>query len=195
MSRKAKVFRKTKETEIRADLNLDGMGKRKIATSIPFLDHMLTLFCAHGMLDLNLRAKGDTHIDFHHTVEDIGIVLGDALREAAGKKQGIARYGSAFVPMDEALAWVHLDLSGRPHLRLQLPLRKRKIGDFDTELVREFFQAFVNHGGVTLHAEISYGINAHHMVEALFKACGRALRQAAAVDQRISGVPSTKGRL
>jgi imidazoleglycerol-phosphate dehydratase len=195
MPRTAKIFRKTKETEIRAVLNLDGSGERRIATSIPFLDHMLTLFCAQGMLDLDLRAKGDTHIDDHHTVEDIGIVLGDAFREALGKKEGIARYGSAFVPMDESLASAHLDLSGRPHLRLQMPLRRRKIGDFDTELIREFFQAFSNHAGVTLHAEVPYGVNAHHVVEALFKACGRALRQAIAVDQRIKGVPSTKGRL
>jgi imidazoleglycerol-phosphate dehydratase len=195
MTRKAKVIRKTKETEIEIALNLDGSGKREIVTSIPFLDHMLTLFCAHGLLDLVLKAKGDTHVDYHHTVEDTGIALGDALQEALGKKQGIARYGSAFVPMDESLASVHIDISGRPHLSLKLPLRKRKIGDFDTELVNEFFQAFVNHAALTLHGEAIYGVNAHHMVEALFKAFGRALRQAVTVDQRVSGVPSTKGRL
>ena len=195
MSRNAKVVRKTKETEIQISLNLDGSGKQRIATSIPFLDHMLNLFCAHGMLDLAVRAKGDTHIDFHHTAEDIGIALGAALKKALGGKQGIARYGSAFVPMDESLASVHIDISGRPHLTLHLPLRKRKIGDFDTELVNEFFQALANHAAITLHAEVRYGVNAHHMVEALFKAFGRALRQAAARDRKVKGVPSTKGSL
>lgn len=195
MSRNAKVIRKTKETEIQIILNLDGSGKQKIATSIPFLDHMLNLFCAHGMLDLAVRAKGDTHIDYHHTAEDIGIALGAALKKALGGKQGIARYGSAFVPMDESLASVHIDISGRPHLTLHLPLRKRKIGDFDTELVNEFFQALVNHAAITLHADVRYGVNAHHMVEALFKAFGRALRQAAARDRKVKGVPSTKGSL
>jgi imidazoleglycerol-phosphate dehydratase len=195
MSRNAKIIRKTKETEIQIILNLDGSGKQKIATSIPFLDHMLNLFCAHGMLDLAVRAKGDTHIDYHHTAEDIGIALGAALKKALGGKQGIARYGSAFVPMDESLASVHIDISGRPHLTLHLPLRKRKIGDFDTELVNEFFQALVNHAAITLHADVRYGVNAHHMVEALFKAFGRALRQAAARDRKVKGVPSTKGSL
>ncbi len=195
MPRNAKVIRKTKETEIQILLNLDGSGKQKIATSIPFLDHMLNLFCAQGMLDLAVRAKGDIHIDYHHTAEDIGIALGAALKKALGGKQGIARYGSAFVPMDESLASVHIDISGRPHLTLHLPLRKRKIGDFDTELVNEFFQALVNHAAITLHADVRYGVNAHHMVEALFKAFGRALRQAAARDRRVKGVPSTKGSL
>jgi len=195
MPRNAKVIRKTKETEIQILLNLDGSGKQKIATSIPFLDHMLNLFCAQGMLDLAVRAKGDIHIDYHHTAEDIGIALGAALKKALGGKQGIARYGSAFVPMDESLASVHIDISGRPHLTLHLPLRKRKIGDFDTELVNEFFQALVNHAAITLHADVRYGVNAHHMVEALFKAFGRALRQAAARDRKVKGVPSTKGSL
>ena len=195
MPRNAKVIRKTKETEIQIILNLDGSGKQKIATSIPFLDHMLNLFCAQGMLDLAVRAKGDIHIDYHHTAEDIGIALGAALKKALGGKQGIARYGSAFVPMDESLASVHIDISGRPHLTLHLPLRKRKIGDFDTELVNEFFQALVNHAAITLHADVRYGVNAHHMVEALFKAFGRALRQAAARDRKLKGVPSTKGSL
>jgi len=195
MPRNAKVIRRTKETEIQILLNLDGSGKQKIATSIPFLDHMLNLFCAQGMLDLAVRAKGDIHIDYHHTAEDIGIALGAALKKALGGKQGIARYGSAFVPMDESLASVHIDISGRPHLTLHLPLRKRKIGDFDTELVNEFFQALVNHAAITLHADVRYGVNAHHMVEALFKAFGRALRQAAARDRRVKGVPSTKGSL
>ena len=193
--RKAKISRKTKETEIHVELNLDGKGKQKISTSIPFLDHMLNLMSAHGMLDLVIQAKGDTKIDFHHTVEDVGICLGEVLKKALGRKEGICRYGTAFVPMDESLAAVHVDLSGRPHLMFRLPLRKRKIGDFDTELVREFFQALVNHAPLTLHAEVSYGANAHHMVEALFKAWGRALRQAVSKDEKIRGVPSTKGKL
>jgi len=193
MSRRAKVTRKTKETEIKIELHLDGSGRHSISTSIPFLDHMLTLLAAHGLFDLKLEARGDTAVDFHHTVEDVGICLGNALQKAVGGKEGIRRYGSAFVPMDESLASAHLDLSGRPHL--VVPLRKRKIGDFDTELVREFFQAFVNHGAITLHARVVYGSNAHHMVESLFKACGRALRQALSRDERVRGVPSTKGKL
>jgi imidazoleglycerol-phosphate dehydratase len=193
--RKATISRKTKETEIRVELNLDGKGKEKISTSIPFLDHMLNLMGGHGMLDLVIQAKGDTEIDFHHTVEDIGICLGEALKKALGAKEGIYRYGTAFIPMDESLASVHLDLSGRPHLMFHLPLRKRKIGDFDVELVREFFQALVNHAALTLHIEVGYGTNAHHMLESLFKACGRALRQAISKDPRRRGVPSTKGKL
>ena len=195
MERKAKIFRRTKETEIRVDLNLDGLGRSKISSSIPFLDHMLNLLAAHGLFNLMLQAKGDTAVDFHHTVEDIGICLGNALREALGGKEGVRRYGSAFVPMDESLASVHVDLSGRPHLVYQVPLRKRKIGNFDTELVKEFFQALVNSAGITLHAQVSYGSNGHHIVESLFKACGRALRQAVAKDEKIRGIPSTKGRL
>lgn len=195
MARKAKVVRKTKETQVQVELDLDGSGNPKIATSIPFLDHMLSLFGAHGMLDLAIKARGDTHIDHHHTTEDVGIALGTALQKALGKKQGIARYGSAFAPMDESLSAVHIDISGRPHLTLRLPLRKRKIGDFDTELVREFFQALVNHAKITLHAEVRYGANAHHMVESLFKAFGRALRQGASRDRKLRGIPSTKGTL
>jgi len=195
MERKAKIFRRTKETEIRVDLNLDGLGRSKISSSIPFLDHMLNLLAAHGLFNLMLQAKGDTAVDFHHTVEDIGICLGNALREALGGKEGVRRYGSAFVPMDESLASVHVDLSGRPHLVYQVPLRKRKIGNFDTELVKEFFQALVNSAGITLHAQVSYGSNGHHIVESLFKACGRALRQAIAKDKKVRGIPSTKGRL
>ncbi len=195
MMRRAKVTRKTKETEVRVEWNLDGTGKRRISTSIPFLDHMLNLMSSHSMTDLVIQAKGDTEIDAHHTVEDVGICLGDALREALGNKKGIQRYGTAFIPMDESLASVHLDLSGRPHLTLHLPLRKRKIGDFDTELVREFFQGLVNHAALTLHADVSYGANAHHMVESLFKAWGRALRQAVSKDKKNREVPSTKGKL
>jgi imidazoleglycerol-phosphate dehydratase len=195
MERKAKISRKTKETEIKINLNLDGLGKHRISTSIPFLDHMLSLLAAHGLFDLRLRAKGDTAVDFHHTVEDIGICLGSALKQALGGKEGVRRYGSAFVPMDESLASVHVDLSGRPHLVYHVPLRKRKIGDFDTELVKEFFQALVNSAGITLHAQVAYGNNGHHIVESLFKACGRALRQAVEKDEKVRGVPSTKGRL
>ena len=195
MVRKANISRKTKETEIKVDLNLDGSGRHQISTSIPFLDHMLSLLAAHSLFDLTIQAKGDTAVDFHHTVEDVGICVGRALQEALGKKEGIRRYGSAFVPMDESLASVHLDLSGRPHLIFHLPLRKRKIGDFDTELVKEFFQALVNNSAITLHAQVAYGSNGHHMVESLFKACGRALRQATSKDEKVRGVPSTKGKL
>jgi imidazoleglycerol-phosphate dehydratase len=195
MRRKAKIFRKTRETEIKVDLNLDGSGRHRISTSIPFLDHMLTLLAAHGLLDLTIQAKGDTAVDFHHTVEDVGICMGNALQQALGKKEGVRRYGTAFVPMDESLASVHVDLSGRPLLVFHLPLRKRKIGDFDTELVREFFQALVNNAAITLHAQVAYGRNGHHMVESLFKACGRALRQALSKDEKVRGVPSTKGKL
>ena len=195
MGRKAKIVRKTRETEIKIDLNLDGSGRHRISTSIPFLDHMLTLFAAHSLLDLTIQAKGDTAIDFHHTVEDVGICMGSALQQALGKKEGVRRYGTAFVPMDESLASVHIDLSGRPLLVFHLPLRKRKIGSFDTELVREFFQALVNNAAITLHAQVAYGRNGHHMVESLFKACGRALREALSRDEKVRGVPSTKGKL
>jgi imidazoleglycerol-phosphate dehydratase len=195
MGRKVKISRTTKETGIKVDLNLDGLGQQKISTSIPFLDHMLSLLAAHGLFDLRIQARGDTAVDFHHTVEDIGLCLGSALKQALGGKEGVRRYGSAFVPMDESLASVHVDLSGRPHLVFHLPLRKRKIGDFDTELVKEFFQALVNNAGITLHAQVAYGNNGHHMVESLFKACGRALRQAVSKDEKVRGVPSTKGRL
>ncbi len=193
--RRAKISRTTKETDIKIDLNLDGSGKNLISSSIPFLDHMLTLFSAHGLFDLKIRAKGDTHIDLHHTAEDVGICLGEALKEAVGEKRGIRRYGSAFVPMDESLAAVHVDLSGRPCLVYQAPFRRRKIGEFDTELVREFLQAMANHSAMTVHAQVTYGSNGHHMVESLFKALGRALRQAVSRDERVRKVPSTKGKL
>ncbi len=195
MGRKAKIGRKTKETEVMVELNLDGSGKHRVDTSIPFLDHMLSLFSAHGLMDLKIKARGDREVDDHHTAEDLGICLGSALKQALGAKEGIHRYGSAFVPMDESLASVHLDLSGRPCLVFDLPFRRRKIGDFDTELVREFFQALVNNAAVTIHARVAYGSNGHHMVESLFKALGRALRQAVSRDEKIKGVPSTKGRL
>lgn len=195
MERKAKIERKTRETEVWLELNLDGSGKHGVKTSIPFLDHMLSLFSAHGLFDLKLKARGDRKVDDHHTAEDIGICLGNALQKALGGKEGIARYGSAFVPMDESLASVHVDLSGRPGLVFDLPFRRRKIGDFDTELVQEFFQALASNAAVTLHAKVVYGKNGHHMVESLFKALGRALRQAVSRDEKIKGIPSTKGKL
>jgi len=177
------------------ELNLDGSGKHQVKTSIPFLDHMLSLFSAHGLFDLRIKARGDREVDDHHTAEDMGICLGSGLKQALGGKEGIVRYGSAFVPMDESLASVHVDLSGRPCLVFDLPFRRRKIGEFDTELVREFFQALVNNASMSLHARVLYGSNGHHMVESLFKALGRALRQAASRDERVRGIPSTKGKL
>ena len=193
--RQAKFSRETKETSIKAELTLDGSGRHNVDTTIPFLDHMLSLMAAHGLFDLNLKARGDTQVDFHHTVEDVGICLGKVLKQVLGEKEGIQRYGSAFVPMDESLASVHVDLSGRPCLVYDCTLRRKKIGNFDTELVKEFFQALVNNAAITLHAQIIYGSNGHHMLESLFKAFGRALRQAASRDEKVRGVLSTKGRL
>lgn len=195
MSRKASIERVTNETQIRLSLDLDGKGNAKICTSVPFLDHMLDLFTRHGLFDIEVEAKGDIDIDFHHTVEDIGIVLGHAFREALGDKKGIHRYGQATVPMDETLAAVAIDLSGRPYLVYNVCIPKVKIGEFDVELVREFFQAFVNNCGVNLHINVMYGENVHHILEACFKAAARALDQATRVDPRIEGVLSTKGKL
>jgi len=195
MSRKASIERVTKETQIKLALNIDGSGKAKVCTSVPFLDHMLNLFARHGLFDLEVDAKGDIDIDFHHTVEDIGIVLGDAFRQALGEKKGIRRYGQATVPMDETLANVAVDLSGRPYLVYNVRLPKVKIGEFDVELVREFFQAFANNCGLNLHLNVMYGDNVHHMIEACFKAAARALDQATQLDPRIEGVLSTKGKL
>ncbi|NMC75052.1 MAG: imidazoleglycerol-phosphate dehydratase HisB [Geobacteraceae bacterium] len=195
MSRTAAVERVTKETRIHLNLVLDGTGESKVCTSVPFLDHMLDLFARHGLFDLQVEAQGDIDIDFHHTVEDIGIVLGEALKRALGGKEGIRRYGQATVPMDETLASAAVDLSGRPYLCFNVPLPKVKIGDFDVELVREFFQAFANTGGLNLHINLAYGENVHHMVEACFKAFARALDEATRRDDRITGVLSTKGKL
>ena len=192
MSRLAVIERITKETQIKLSLAIDGKGEARISTSVPFLDHMLDLFARHGLFDLQVEAHGDIDIDFHHTVEDIGIVLGSAFKEALGDKCGIRRYGQASVPMDETLASVAADLSGRPYL-VRLP--KVKIGDFDVELVREFFQGFVNHCGANLHLNVMYGENVHHIIEACFKAAARALDQATQLDPRIEGVMSTKGKL
>lgn len=195
MSRQVSVERTTKETQIRLSLNIDGAGEGKICTSVPFLDHMLNLFARHGLFNLEVEAQGDVDIDFHHTVEDIGIVLGDAFRKALGDKAGIRRYGHAVVPMDETLAEATVDLSGRPYVVFQVDLPKVKIGDFDVELVREFFVAFATNCGLNLHLRLEYGDNVHHIVEACFKAFARAMDQATQLDERIKGVMSTKGKL
>ncbi|GFO53207.1 imidazoleglycerol-phosphate dehydratase [Geomonas sp. Red276] len=195
MARSATIERITKETQIKLSLEIDGKGMSQICTSVPFLDHMLDLFARHGLFDLKVEAHGDIDIDFHHTVEDIGIVLGTAFKEALGDKSGIRRYGHAVVPMDETLANVTTDLSGRPYLVYNVPLPKVKLGDFDVELVCEFFQGFVNHCGANLHVNLSYGSNVHHIIEACFKAAARALDQATQLDPRIEGVMSTKGKL
>jgi len=196
MSRKAQIIRKTKETDITVSLNLDGQGLYDIKTSIPFLDHMLSLFTKHGLIDLKIKAKGDIEIDYHHTVEDIGICLGDALKKTLGNKKGIKRYGNVTVPMDEAIASVTLDISERPYLVYKVVLpKKSKIKNFDADLVEDFLQAFVSRSGVTLHIAVPYGRNIHHIIEAIFKALGRALSEAVRVDPRIKGVMSTKGRL
>ena len=195
MSRKSSIERITKETQIKLTLDIDGRGEAKIFTSVPFLDHMLDLFTRHGLFDLQIEAKGDIDIDFHHTVEDIGIVLGTAFREALGDKKGIRRYGQASVPMDETQASVAVDLSGRPYMVYNVKLPKVKIGEFDVELAREFFQAFANNAGANLHINVLYGDNVHHILEACFKGLARALDQATLVDPRIEGVLSTKGKL
>ena len=195
MSRKASLERVTKETQIKLALEIDGRGAANICTSVPFLDHMLDLFTRHGLFDLKIEARGDIDIDFHHTVEDIGIVLGTAFREALGDKKGIRRYGQAAVPMDETLASVAIDLSGRPYMVYNVKLPKVKIGEFDVELAREFFQAFANNAGANLHINVMYGDNVHHILEACFKGMARALDQATQLDPRIEGVLSTKGKL
>lgn len=195
MSRKAVIERITKETQIKLSLDIDGAGEAMVCTSVPFLDHMLNLFARHGLFNLEVEAKGDIDIDFHHTVEDIGIVLGEALKQALGDKQGIHRYGQATVPMDETLASVAVDLSGRPYLVYNVRLPKVKIGEFDVELAREFFQALTNNLAANIHINVMYGDNVHHILEACFKALARALDQATQEDPRIAGVMSTKGKL
>ncbi|MBI5192215.1 MAG: imidazoleglycerol-phosphate dehydratase HisB [Nitrospirae bacterium] len=195
-TRKALIERKTSETDVSVEMAIDGEGKGKIATNIPFLDHMLNLFARHGLFDLTIEAEGDIEIDYHHTVEDIGIVLGQAISQAVGDKKGIKRYGSALIPMDETLASVALDLSGRPYLVYNITLpRKGRIKEFDTDLIEDFFQALVNNSGITLHINLQYGRNVHHIFEAIFKAFARALDEAVSIDNRVSGVPSTKGKL
>ncbi len=194
--RSAKVTRNTLETQISVELNLDGKGKASFETGLPFLDHMLDQVARHGLLDISVVAKGDLHIDAHHTVEDLGITLGQAFNQAVGDKQGLTRYGHAYVPLDEALSRVVLDLSGRPGLVYNCEFVRASIGDFDVDLFHEFFQGFVNHALVTLHVDNLSGSNAHHQAETIFKAFGRALRMALTVDSRMTGMmPSTKGVL
>lgn len=193
--RRAAVDRSTSETTIRVELGLDGTGERRIATPVPFVDHMLDAFARHGLFDLVLDAKGDTHIDDHHTVEDIGMVLGSAFREALGDKAGIRRFGWATVPLDETLAEVVVDLSGRPFLVYNVTLSHREVKGFDLGLFEDFFQALATQGGLNLHVNVRYGRNPHHMIEAVFKAFAKAMDQATRHDDRVVGVPSTKGVL
>jgi imidazoleglycerol-phosphate dehydratase len=195
-ARRATITRRTKETAITASVDLDGTGAYEIATGVGFLDHMIEQLARHSLIDITLKAKGDLHIDQHHTTEDSGIVLGQAVARALGDKKGIARYGFAYLPMDETLTRVALDVSGRPFLVWKVAFTRSKIGDMDTELFREWFQAFAQHAGLTLHVETLYGENSHHIAETCYKALARALRQAIAVDERQQGrVPSTKGQL
>jgi len=194
--RSAKVTRNTLETKISIELNLDGSGKSKFDTGLPFLDHMLDQIARHGLIDMDIHAKGDLHIDAHHTVEDIGITLGQAFTQAVGDKKGLRRYGHAYVPLDEALSRVVLDISGRPGLVFNCEFVRSNVGEFDVDLINEFFQGFVNHALVTLHIDNLAGSNAHHQAETIFKAFGRALRVALEFDTRMVGVmPSTKGTL
>lgn len=195
-ARTAQVECNTLETQIRVAINLDGTGAAKFDTGIPFLEHMLDQICRHGLIDIEAEAKGDLHIDDHHTVEDLGITLGQAFAKAVGDKKGIRRYGHAYVPLDEALSRVVIDFSGRPGLEMDVPFVKGSVGRFDTDLFYEFFQGFVNHAMVTLHIDNLKGKNAHHQIETVFKAFGRALRMALELDDRMAGMmPSTKGTL
>jgi len=180
---------------VSVDVNLDGKGEGCIDTSVPFLDHMLNLFARHGLVDLTVRSTGDTAVDDHHLVEDVGICVGQAVRKALGERKGISRYGSAVVPMDESLCSVAMDLSGRPYLIWRAELGRHRIGEFDPDLLKEFFKSFSDHSGITLHINLIYGINGHHMAEAIFKAFARAFREAVAMDGRVEGVLSTKGSL
>jgi len=192
----AEVTRTTNETQIRVAINLDGTGQQKLNTGVPFLDHMLDQIARHGLIDLDIEAKGDLHIDAHHTVEDVGITLGQAFAKAIGDKKGTRRYGHAYVPLDEALSRVVVDFSGRPGLEYHVPFKRSMIGAFDVDLTHEFFQGFVNHALVTLHIDNLRGENAHHQCETVFKAFGRALRMATELDARAAGtIPSTKGSL
>lgn len=194
-ARRGTVERATSETQVKVDWVLDGTGRGQIQTSIPFLDHMLTLLAKHGFFDLSIQAKGDTEIDDHHTVEDIGIVIGDALKQALGAKEGVRRFGWASIPLDETLAQVTVDLSGRPYLIYRVELPQRRIKAFDLGLFEDFFQAFVTHAGMNLHVNVLYGRNPHHIMEAVFKALAKALDQATGLDERVTGVLSTKGTL
>lgn len=194
--RKATIERDTLETQITASVNLDGQGDAKLDTGVPFFEHMLDQIARHGMIDIDIKANGDTHIDDHHTVEDVGITLGQAINQAVGDKKGITRYGHAYVPLDEALSRVVIDFSGRPGLVFNADFTREKVGNFETELVFEFFQGFANHANVTLHIDCLRGHNSHHQAETIFKAFGRALRMALSADERMAGkMPSTKGSL
>ena len=196
MTRTADITRNTNETQIRVSINLDGTGRQKLNTGVPFLDHMLDQIARHGMIDLEVEAVGDLHIDAHHTVEDTGITLGMAVAKAVGDKKGMTRYGHSYVPLDEALSRVVIDFSGRPGLEMHIPWTRSMIGNFDVDLTGEFFRGFVNHAGVTLHIDNLRGVNAHHQCETVFKAFGRALRMATQLDERAAGIiPSTKGSL
>jgi imidazoleglycerol-phosphate dehydratase len=195
MARKEKIVRTTTETDIALEIDLDKSGGSKIDTTIPFFDHMLELFVRHGFFKLIVKSKGDTQIDDHHLVEDLGICLGQAVGQALGKKTGINRYGSASVPMDECLCRVDLDISGRPYLIYKVKYERRKIGGFDPALVKEFFKSFTDHSGITLHINLLYGNNSHHIIEAVFKAFARALRDAVNLNANVDGVLSTKGSL
>ena len=195
MQRRSHIKRKTGETEISIDINLDGEGKYKITTGVSFLDHMLAQIAKHGLFDLKIDAKGDIEVDFHHTVEDVGISLGKAFKDALGDKSCIRRYGYAIIPLNESLASVALDVSGRSFLVYNVDIPKEKVGEFDVELVEEFFRAFANNSGISLHVNMIYGSNLHHVVEAIFKAFARALDEATSFDSRVKGVPSTKGKL
>ncbi|MCJ8500603.1 imidazoleglycerol-phosphate dehydratase HisB [Desulfatitalea alkaliphila] len=195
MKRVAELERKTKETQIRACLCIDGDGRCEVTTGIGFFDHMLTLMCVHGRLDLTVTAEGDIQVDYHHTVEDVGLVLGQALSQALGERKGICRYGYAVIPMDDALAKVAVDLSNRPYLYVRAPSPMPRQNDFDLSLAKEFLRALAYKAGMNLHVEIAYGDNWHHMIEAVFKGLGRALRQAAGLDEGVVGVPSSKGAL
>ncbi|MCT4621265.1 MAG: imidazoleglycerol-phosphate dehydratase HisB [Marinisporobacter sp.] len=193
--RVGEIKRKTKETDITLSLNLDGSGKAKIDTGIGFFDHMIDLMCRHGFLDMALNCVGDLHVDNHHTVEDIGIVLGEVFKKTLGDKKGITRYATIFTPMDEALSMISIDISGRAYLHFDVNFEREYVGQFETELVEEFFRAFVNHAAITLHISLKYGKNTHHMIESIFKGLGRALDEATRVQDRIEGVLSTKGLL
>ena len=194
--RRAKIDRKTSETQISADINLDGTGVYDVKTGIGFLDHMIEQLARHGLFDITLKAKGDLHIDFHHTTEDTGIALGQAVAQALGDRKGIRRYGAATIPMDETLSRVALDASNRPYLIWKVEFPRDKLGEMDTELFKEWFQAFAQHAGLTLHVENVYGANAHHIVESCYKGLARALRDAVEIDpRRADAVPSTKGKL
>lgn len=194
-SRRAELKRQTRETEISLALNLDGQGQTTIKTGVGFMDHMLTLLAVHGFFDLTINASGDTEVDDHHTVEDLGIVLGQGCKQALTATAGIRRYGAAAVPMDETLVRVTLDISNRPYLHYGVELPDAKVGNFDTALAKEFLRAFAQHGGITLHIELAHGDNSHHIIEATFKALGRALDQATTLDQRLTGPLSSKGSL